>query len=77
MLHETQVHQDELYNTAKSKADTVNPLLQDIRAVFARTVLTDREEQANNRQTMSLAEQLSEDLRKKKLLAKEANEKWV
>ena len=61
----------------KSKADTMNPHLQDIRSVFARTVLTDREEQANNRQTMSLAEQLSEDLRKKKLLAKEANDKWV
>ena len=65
MLHETQVQQDELYNTAKSKADTMNPHLQDIRTVFARTVLTDRDEQANNRQTMSLAEQLSEDLRKK------------
>ena len=61
----------------KSKADTVNPLLQDIRTVFARTVLTDDNNQTNNRQTMSLAEQLSEDLRKKKLLAKEANDKWV
>ena len=77
MLHETQVQQDELYNTAKSKADTMNQHLQDIRVVFARTVLTDREEQANDRQTMSLAEQLSEDLRRKKLLAKEANDKWV
>ena len=61
----------------KSKADTMNPILQDIRAVFTRTVLTDREDQTNDRQTMSLAEQLSEDLRKKKLLAKEANDRWV
>ena len=55
----------------------MNQHLQDMRVVFARTVLTDREEQANDRQTMSLAEQLSEDLRKKKLLAKEANDRWV
>ena len=77
VLHETQVQQDELYNTVKSKADTMNPQLQDIRTVFARTVLTDRDEQSNNRQTMSLAEQLEQDVRTKKLLAKQTNDRWI
>ena len=45
--------------------------------MFARTVLTDRDEQASNRQMMSLAEQLEQDVRTKKLLAKQTNDRWI
>ena len=76
-LYESQIQQDEMYNTLKSKTNTLNPQLQEIRTVFAQTVLADGNTQTGDKPTLSLADQLANEKRENKLRSKEAIERWA